>query len=513
VSGFRRIGSKLAVAVALSVGLGCALLTVAISRAARQHFREEADRDARRLVETLWRSTRSGMLDGIHGRMRRTISFVAHQGDIQRVSILDHDGFVRISSEPSDEGQRRTIDSPECVMCHVKGRTVTGPPPWSIEEHRPDGPSVGVVRPVYNRPECQRAGCHMDAAEGKVLGVLYASVSLAPREASLGALRARLLFFAAFFTVVVTGVVFLLLRHMVGRPVRLLVEGTRRLTASDVDHPIPVPSRDELGELATAFNATTRKLAHAHRQLVESEKLASVGRLAAGVAHEINNPLTGILTYAEAMREELDPGPSQRRADLDAIIGEAQRCRDIVHRLLDFARQRPVAMVAANLTELVERVTRLLERQPPFQKVAIAHRLASDLPQVRIDTNQMHQVVVNLLLNAAESMPQGGVITVSTRLAANGAQVVLAVSDTGTGIPPEVRTRLFEPFFTTKPRGTGLGLAVAWGIVQRHGGSLSFESDAGRGTTFTVELPRSAPAHAAAERQEEATAGETAARA
>jgi two-component system NtrC family sensor kinase len=482
----RSVGTKLAVAVALTVGLAFTCLTVLIDRAARDHLRREAGSDAHRLVEAVWRSTRSAMLDGRHERIRRTINFVAHQGDIERIQLLDHQGVIRYSSEEKDEGQRKVATSAACGNCHGRGRKVTTQPPWSFTEGTPDHPSLGVVQPIYPTPECRRAGCHVDEPEHHAVGLLYVSVSLARHDESLARLRDRLFLFAGVGTALVTAIVFFLLTRMVGRPVRHLVEGTRRLASGDLDHPIPVQSHDEIGELASSFNETTEKLARAQRQLLEVEKLASVGRLAAGVAHEINNPLTGILTYAEAMRDELPAGAAQR-GDLDAIVGETLRCRDIVHRLLDFARQRPLARRPSDLNALCDRITQLLERQPAFQRVAIVRRLDPALPPVSLDVNQMHQVIVNLMLNAAQAMPDGGVITVETAVA--DGQLALRVADTGPGIPPELRPRLFDPFFTTKPQGTGLGLAVAWGIVQRHNGRLSFTTEPGKGTTFIVELP------------------------
>ena len=482
----RSIGTKLAVAVALSIGLAVALLTVASGRVAREHVRAEGDADARRLVETIWRSTRSAMLDERHSRIHRTIDFVANQGDVEMIQLLDHKGVVRYSSDHSMEGRRREPGSQGCGDCHVKGLRPTSPPPWTFDETGPRGHTLGVVRPIYAAPECQRAECHSDSQ--RVLGLLHVSVSMARHEATVLALRNRLIALAVVFTVATTLMVFLLAGRLVSRPVTGLVEGTRRLASGDLDHPIPVTSHDEIGELARSFNENTEKLARAQRQLVEMETLASLGRLAAGVAHEINNPLTGILTYAEEMRADLDPGAGQQRHDLDAIVGETIRCREIVQRLLAFARRRPVAIQPTDLNGLVERVVQLLERQAALSKVALVRRPGAGLPLVALDVNQFHQVIVNLVINAAEAMPEGGVITVETALV-DKATVALRVTDTGPGVPPELRSRLLEPFFTTKPTGTGLGLSMAWGIVQQHRGRLSFTTTVGKGTTFTIELP------------------------
>jgi two-component system NtrC family sensor kinase len=486
----RSIGTKLAVAVALSIGLAVTALAFAIGSVARHHVTADRDSDARRLVETIWRSTRSAMLDERHSRIHRTIDFIANQGDIETIQLLNHQGIVRYSNDRSMVGRRRDPGSPGCGHCHVQGRRPTTAPPWTFDETGPRGHTLGVVRPIYVAPECQRAECH--SSSQPVLGLLHVSVSMAGHEASVLGLRNRMIVFAVFFTLLVTVMVFLLSSRLVSRPVTALVEGTRRLASGDLDHPIAVTSHDEIGELARSFNENTEKLARAQRQLLEMQTLASLGTLAAGVAHEINNPLTGILSYAESMRADLGPGAERERLDLDAIIGETIRCRGIVQRLLAFARQKPVAMRASDLNALVERVTQLLERQGAFGKVALVRRLDPRLPLVPLDVNQFHQVIVNLLVNAAEVMPEGGVITVATDLSGDGAKAVLRVTDTGPGIPPELRARLLEPFFTTKPTGTGLGLAVAWGIIQQHRGQLSFTTVLGKGSTFIVELPTKA---------------------
>jgi two-component system NtrC family sensor kinase len=479
----RGIAAKVAVAVAGAVTLGFALLTFLLNATAKQRLYQDADREAVRWVDAAWSAAREEMFAGRHEKMRQALASLAGRAGVERVQLLDHDGVVRYSSNPADEGKIRLPTAPECRKCHGDGSRPERPPPWS---YAADARTLGVVRPLYNSPTCQRSDCHAPGAGAGVLGVVLMSVSMDQREASAADLRRQLYLFAALLTVVITATVFALLTRLVGKPVGELVEGTRRLAAGDLDQPIPVRSHDEIGLLARSFNENTEKLARAQRQLHEMEKLASVGRLAAGVAHEINNPLTGILTYAEALREDLT---QKQRADVDAIIGEALRCRDIVRRLLDFARRRPPAKRETDLNQLVEHVLHLLERQKALGHVRVVRELASELPTVMLDSSQFHQVLVNLVVNAAEATPAGGTITVATAASADGAGIQLDVTDTGSGVPPEVRSHIFDPFFTTKTMGTGLGLPVAWGIVQQHGGRLSFVTAPERGTTFTVELP------------------------
>ncbi|MGA2032983.1 MAG: ATP-binding protein, partial [Thermoguttaceae bacterium] len=214
---------------------------------------------------------------------------------------------------------------------------------------------------------------------------------------------------------------------------------------------------------------------------------------AAGVAHEINNPLTGVLAFADLLREKenLD---QQDREDLDLIIRETKRTREIVKGLLDFARETPQVKTQVDMNDLVRQTMRLLGKRDAFQNIYLLEDLAERLPPVHGDKNQLQQVLVNLSLNACEAMPNGGTLLVATSPAADC--VVIKVTDTGCGIKPEQIDQIFEPFFTTKPvgKGTGLGLSVSYGIVQQHGGSLEVESHEGKGTTFTVTLPTAAPA-------------------
>jgi len=240
----------------------------------------------------------------------------------------------------------------------------------------------------------------------------------------------------------------------------------------------------ELNERIRA-EETLRKTEHLR---ANSEKLAAVGRLAAGVAHEINNPLTGVLTFAHLLREKenLD---EQDRQDLDLVIRETQRAGEIVRRLLDFSRETPPAKERLDLNEVIRETIRLLGNQKAFRQVTVRENLLENLPEIKGDASQLEQVLLNLCLNACEAMPDGGTLSVTT--AVRDQEVLLKVSDTGCGISEDHLDHIFEPFFTTKPvgKGTGLGLSVSYGIVREHGGALEVESREGQGTTFTIILP------------------------
>jgi len=270
--------------------------------------------------------------------------------------------------------------------------------------------------------------------------------------------------------------------------VLLVVAGVVSIYVMRLNHKLQHALAEYANELVEREQAerSLRKQEHLH---LESEKLAAIGRLAAGVAHEINNPLTTVLTFSHLLREKegLD---DQDKQDLDLVIQETTRASEIVRDLLDFARERPALREPLNVNDVVRKTIPLLERQKAFQQISVQEHLQSNLPLVDADMNRLQQVLLNLSLNACEAMHDGGTMTIST--SAEGDKVVLKVIDTGCGIKEEHIDHIFEPFFSTKPvgKGTGLGLSVSYGIVQRHGGTLEAESEFGKGATFTIVLPR-----------------------
>ncbi|MFA5112328.1 MAG: PAS domain S-box protein, partial [Desulfobaccales bacterium] len=233
-----------------------------------------------------------------------------------------------------------------------------------------------------------------------------------------------------------------------------------------------------------------RELEAAQSQLVHTEKIASLGRMAAGVAHEINNPLAGILIYAELLQRDLAADDAHRE-NLEVIVNQTMRCQQIVNRLLDFSRQTLGQKKLFDINDVLHRCVELISHQPFFLNIKVEERLDPFLPQIVGDPGQLQQVFTNLLLNAADAMNGQGRITIASRPTPQEDGVILTFSDTGVGIPVEIRDKIFEPFFTTKPpgKGTGLGLSIVYGVMQRHGGAIEADSSPGGGTTFTIRLP------------------------
>lgn len=323
---------------------------------------------------------------------------------------------------------------------------------------------------------------------------------------SVGLLRSPFLHqrdvaFAVFLSIVVvaaTASVILLFaaQEMVLRPIRHVVAMAQKVIGGDLTARVGIRPAGEMGVLCRAIDNMAAAVGEredlleraTQQQIGRSEQLASVGRLAAGVAHEINNPLTGVLAFADLLREK-ENMDDQDRQDLELIIRETKRAREIVRGLLDFARETPSLKTRLCVNDVARQTLKLLGKREAFQSIIIVEDLADGLPLIDGDRNQLEQVFVNLALNACEAMSNGGTLLLST-LCEDGS-VVVRVTDTGCGVKAEHLDQIFEPFFTTKPvgKGTGLGLSVSYGIVHQHGGSLEVESEEGKGTTFTVRLP------------------------
>jgi two-component system NtrC family sensor kinase len=283
------------------------------------------------------------------------------------------------------------------------------------------------------------------------------------------------------------------------RPVAELAEGMNRVAQGDLNLKVRIHSGDELGRLARAFNLMVKEVKERDMRLREMtderlsqmEKQISVGRLAAGVAHEINNPLTAVLSLSSLMRKHF-PEDDPHREDLDVIVTETTRCREIVRSLLDFARERPTQMQTVDINTVVRDTLALTHNYEALARIHTEVRFAPTPLLVDADAKQLQQVFTNVIINAAEATRPGRTVVIATDEDSSGGFVVVQVRDTGKGIPAEHLQRIFEPFFTTKGqgKGTGLGLSVSLGIVRKHNGSIDIDSEEGKGTTVTVTLPR-----------------------
>jgi two-component system, NtrC family, sensor kinase len=347
----------------------------------------------------------------------------------------------------------------------------------------------------------------------QIIGILGVGLPENPFLDVRTSMMLTFLLVAGIGVLVVLGITYFITRSMI-HPLEEMVLASNRIAAGDLDHSVSIASRDEIGILANSFNKMlasiktmkleleewgrtleekvnkrTEELVTVRTQMVQSEKLASIGRLAAGVAHEINNPLGGILTFSMLALEDCDEDHPMKPS-LEVIVKQTLRCRETVKGLLDFARQSSAAPSITDVNSIVDKTLLLLENQTIFQNIKTVRNLAKDLPNVFIDPGELQQVVVNIVINAADSMEESGVLTIDTCSAPRTKQTLIRISDTGKGIPEDVLPLIFEPFFTTKKvgKGTGLGLSIVHGIITRAGGKIEVATSS-KGTIFTIRLP------------------------
>ena len=440
--------------------------------------------------DTLHSALRDGMMQNRRDQILGTIERVSRDTSIKEIRIINHRGQVKLSTNPEEVNRLLDAGEPPCRICHAGDRKEV-PPGTLLAVTRTSlrGNTLRAFAPIVAEPGCISASCHAHAGNSEVLGVIEVGLSVRGMNETLA--NSRLKMEAASLMAIVAGggLLWLALAFRFSRPMNDVISGIRRVAGGDLKYRIPVRVRDEFGQLAESFNTMNEQLEAMQQALIQSERLISMGKLAAGVAHEINNPLTGILSYAEDLMEEID-GSDPRRKDCEVIVREALRCRQIVRNLLDFARQDRPSRIPSYPRKLVETTMDMLGRQASFRNVVFSLEIEDDLPAIEVDPIQIEQVLVNLIVNAQQAMPEGGKIDIRARRSDDGSRVVFSVGDEGIGIPPEIRAHVFDPFFSTKGGMTdGLGLSVCLGIIQRHGGAIDFQSETGKGTTFQFEIP------------------------
>ena len=473
---------------------------------------QEANRFSEAIKGSLWHSM---LVVGEDDEFQLPLLIVAseEQEGLKGFRIYDGDGRVMFSNDRREIGRVVDRQAPACIACHASKK-----PRKRLEAHQQtvilkteEYRFISIVNPIYNEPGCYQATCHAHPEDKKVLGILSFEMSLADVDALIAKNRRNSILFAAATLLLVSVFIGLFIQRFVHRPVRQLVDQTKYIAEGDLDEAVPINTKDEIGYLARSFNKMTVKLKEARQQaqereraleqkvvelrqiqdhLIRSEKLASLGKMAAGVAHEINNPLASLLTYCYYLLRKIGNEKSVKER-LEVMIKETTRCSTIVRNLLDFAGEVPPEMKPVNVNDILSQTLFLLESQVLFYNIEIRKNFDRSLPPVMIDSGQIQQVLINIILNAAEACGDEGILEITTRTKKNHIEVEF--QDNGCGIPKENLGKIFDPFYSKRDRGegTGLGLAVSYGILERHRGSIEVESEVGKGSTFTVKLPLS----------------------
>jgi len=387
--------------------------------------------------------------------------------------LVDGQGGILTHPDLQQVAARRHASDLPLVAAFLQGTTLAG----SMEYLDQKTPYLGA----YARSESWGLGAVVQAQKG----VAY----LTARE------MVRTIIAVSLGVMVVSGVISLFWARRLTRPLQLLSKAARSVAAGDFNIQLNIQSRDEVGVLAASFNAMAAELsareaalAAAQTALIQSEKMAAFGQLGAGIAHEVKNPLAGILGYAQlALRKVEADSPIARQ--LSIIEKETKRCKAIIENLLRFSRQEKATFGPVDLHTIAEDAMAIVDHQLSLTRVKLQKQFAVDLPLINGNANQIQQVLINLMINAQQAMPEGGTLKITTWQRTDAVEI--AVTDTGGGIPLEIQRRIFEPFFTTKPvgQGTGLGLSVSYGIIRDHGGEIRLDSVMDVGTTFLLTFP------------------------
>ncbi|HKH99895.1 MAG TPA: ATP-binding protein [Candidatus Sulfotelmatobacter sp.] len=512
-----------------------ALLGYLTIRLHRQHLEQMTLLSAERVSDIITHSTTEYMLRNDREALHHSVQAMAGEPGIVKIRVFDKEGRITYSTDPAELNHVVDKKAEACYACHAQSQPLARlnrPDRFRIYRNGGGTRVLGIITPIENQPACSNATCHAHPAEQQILGVLDTDLSLARADVQLAESSRRMIVYTGCALLLIACLSWFFVWRVVGVPVTALKRGTERLAAGDLGYQIEVQSTDEMGELASSFNGMsrqlqsehnqnlawthtleerveqkTRELKRAHEHALHTEKMASIGKMAAVLAHEINNPLSGILTYAKLLRKWIDREELDRQKtgggeagvrryreicdSLDLIASEARRCGDLVKNLLTFSRTTPINLQATDLNQVVDRSLRLVQHQLDLASVQVQLQLDPALPRVLCDAAQIEQVILALVMNALDALPQGGNLWLTTSFSREHNQVRIVVRDDGSGIPPEILPRLFEPFLTTKEtgRGVGLGLAISHSILERHNGSIEVQSQAGRGTTFTVTLP------------------------
>lgn len=490
------------------------------------HLMESILNNAISTSDIIRRSTRYSMLQNHNEEVIQIIRTISKSPGVDGIRIYNKKGMIMVSSNLDEMGKTMDMRTESCYVCHSQKIPVESLPSQnqtriftSAEGNR----ILGLINPIYNEPDCYNSACHAHSPSAKILGVLDVKMSLHQVDRHLQESRKQMISYAVLSIAALLLICGGFISIMIHRPVTKLMEGTRQIASGNLNYIISLNSRDEIGELAQSFNGMVSKLGKAYEEITEwsktlelkvkekteelektqskiiqMEKLASLGKLSATVAHEINNPLAGILNYTKLILkklskveiEEEQKGPIQKY--LSVIESESKRCGKIVKDLLLFAKSAEGEFQEKDINDIIDNSLLLIAHHLEIQGVKADKIVPKEKCLCLCEPNQMQQALMALFINSVEAMPAGGLLRVELVPADNNGFIKIHISDTGKGIPPEILPNVFEPFFTTKREGTGLGLglSVVYGIIQRHKGDITVKSRINEGTTFVITLPQ-----------------------
>jgi two-component system NtrC family sensor kinase len=520
----RLLGFKLFLIIASVMLVGTMIFAALTVNWHTNQYMQNATATVAQLSDVIRRSTHYSMLLNRREDIDHIIRTVGSEPGIEAVRIYNKKGVITFSSNTNEVGTAVSFSDKACSACHTSDAATVTPTSSDLTRIFESGYRIiGMITPIKNEVSCATADCHAHPESQTVLGVLDVMMPLRDFDESLAELKRVQYTNALILVLVVTLFAGVFIWLMVNIPVKQLIRGTEEIRSGNLEYKIQLHSNDEIGTLAESFNMMTEDLLRAHQELkswahtleqrvqekteelrkahasmIQVEKMASLGTLAATVAHELNNPLEGVLTYAKLLKRKVHQSSlsSKLKHDLDAeltvVADETARCGNIVKNLLLFSRQKIGEFREANLVDILTQSFKLIDHLMKMNNVKLETEIHAASTVLVADPSQLEQAFLAIAINAVEAMPGGGTLRVAVREDSTTNFLQISFSDTGVGIRDEDLPHIFEPFYTTKRdgKGTGLGLAVTYGIIERHGGTIRVSSRVHSGTTFSISLPR-----------------------
>lgn len=479
-----------------------------------------------RASELINGSTRHSMLLNHKEDTYHIIRTLAEQHGIEKIRIYNKSGTIIFSADDSEIGHTVDMQDEACYMCHKPSGDIIQEPLTNERRRifsRSDGSrSLGFVTSIRNEESCYQAECHFHKRDVVILGTLDVILSLKETDEIIELERSQMITANIAVTLFLALAVGIFIWFFVHIPVRKLIFGTKEISSGNLDNQIDVNGKDEIGILASSFNEMTAELRKAKEEItawsdrleqrvrdktmelentqkrnLQIEKMASLGQLSATVAHELNNPIAGILTYSKLIQKKLnkeylsDEDKQSILKNLKMIEAESARSGDIVKNMLLFSRQEAIDMKPKQINEIIDASIELISHHLQLHNISLELKYTENLPLINVDENQIKQALLALCVNAVEAMENEGKLTIQTELHHSEKNIYIYVKDTGKGMTDEIKSQIFEPFFTTKNevKGVGLGLSSVYAIINKHQGDILVESELYKGTTFLIKLP------------------------
>ncbi|HSP87320.1 MAG TPA: HAMP domain-containing sensor histidine kinase [Ignavibacteriaceae bacterium] len=519
---WNRLSLRLIISITIILTCILAVYTYILVTNLDEYLTNNSFKHAYNISEVIKKSTRYSMLLNRREDVHQIINTIGTEEDVKGIRIYNKQGTIIFSTDSLELNKKVNVTAEACIVCHnasIPLITLSNQDKIRIFTASNNQRVLGLINPINNEEDCSSADCHAHSPKIQFLGVLDVMVSMKELDAIKAETTRTTIINSIIITILIAATCGFFIVILVNVPMRKLSKGMEELGNGNLDYRISVDSKDELGKMAKRFNEMSSKLDAAYteikdwsenlnkkvnekteelkniyNQVNQIEKLASLGKLSATVAHELNNPLEGILTYSKLISKKLKASNGNGENTslikfLDLISDETARCGKIVKDLLIFSHKEEEIFTQENLISLIDKSITIIDHHLEMHNISLVKEYHADGIIIQCDAQKIQQALIALFINAIEAMHSPGKITVQT--AVENKSALIRIKDEGTGISPKDLPHIFEPFFSTKEaaQGTGLGLAVTYGIVISHGGKIIVEETSPKGTTFKIELP------------------------